>query len=92
MAMAGIVMRAQCASNIGRAARQADQQFILSTTFLLSFLHRRITKVSNLPTPITTRNPVQNLPKSMTAFPALSMKSSGFEHRPQIQFGSGAIT
>jgi hypothetical protein len=57
-----------------------------------ALLHRRITKVSNLPTPITTRNPVQNLPKSITAFPALSMKSSGFEHRPQIQFGSGAIT
>jgi hypothetical protein len=28
MAMAGIVMRAQCASNTGRAARHADQQFI----------------------------------------------------------------
>ena len=39
MAMAGIVMRAQCASDTGRAARQADQQFILSTTFLLPLLH-----------------------------------------------------
>jgi hypothetical protein len=43
-----------------------------------------------LPIPITTRNPVQNLPKSTTAFPALSIKSSGFEHLPHIQLGRGA--
>jgi hypothetical protein len=93
MAMAGIVMRAQCASNIGRAAISTGQQLIFSTTFPPSaLLLERIREGQNLPTPITTKNPVQNLPKSMTAFPALSMKSSGFAHRPQIQFGSGAIT
>lgn len=42
--------------------------------------------------PIKTKNPVQNLPKSTTAFPELSIKSSGLAHRPQIQFGSGART
>ena len=46
----------------------------------------------NIPTPITTKNPVQNLPKSIMPFPELSMKSSGLEHLPQIQFGKGAIT
>lgn len=43
-------------------------------------------------TPINTRNPVQNFPKSSMAFPPLSTKSSGFPHRPQIQFGKGART
>lgn len=33
MAMAGVVMRAQCASSTGRAARQAGQQFILQQHF-----------------------------------------------------------
>ena len=33
-----------------------------------------------------------NRPKSATEFPELSMKSSGFAHREQIQFGSGATT
>ena len=46
----------------------------------------------DLPTPITTKNPVQNFPKSTTAFPLLSTKSSGLAHRPQIQLGSGANT
>ena len=49
-------------------------------------------KVNNIPTPMTTKKPVQNLPKSTTAFPAVSMKSSGFAHLPHIQFGKGAIT
>lgn len=39
-----------------------------------------------------TKNPVQNRPKSTTAFPLDSTKSSGLAHRPQIQFGSGAST
>jgi hypothetical protein len=55
----------------------------------------RITRkkeVVDLPTPIKTKNPVQNLPKSTIAFPELSTKSSGLAHRPQIQFGSGART
>lgn len=42
--------------------------------------------------PMTTKNPVRNLPKSITPFPELSMKSSWFDARPQIQLGSGAIT
>ena len=45
----------------------------------------------HVPIPITTKNPVQNLPKSMTALPELSMKSSGFAHRPHMKFGNGAI-
>jgi hypothetical protein len=44
------------------------------------------------PTPIITKKPVMNLPKSTTPFPELSMKSSWFAARPQIQFGKGAIT
>jgi len=43
-------------------------------------------------TPINTKNPVQNFPKSRMAFPPLSSKSSGLAHRPQIQFGNGART
>ena len=31
-------------------------------------------------------------PKSAAALPELSMKSSGFAHREQIQLGSGATT
>lgn len=47
----------------------------------------------DLPIPIVTKNPVTNFPKSITAFPPPSLpKSSGFAHRPQIQFGSGAST
>lgn len=46
----------------------------------------------NVPTPIKTRNPVQNLPKSTTALLELSTKSSGLAQRPQIQFGKGART
>ena len=42
--------------------------------------------------PMTTRNPVANLPKSMTADPADSMKSSGLAQRAQIQLGRGAMT
>lgn len=45
-----------------------------------------------IPTPITTKKPVQNLPKSTTALPALSMKSSGFAHFPHMKFGNGAMT
>jgi len=41
--------------------------------------------------PMRTKNPVQNFPKSATAFP-LDSKSSGLAHRPQIQFGRGART
>ncbi len=47
------------------------------------------------PTPIVTRNPVKNRPKSMMAPaepPLLSTKSSGFAQRPQIQLGTGAST
>jgi hypothetical protein len=77
---------------VGLQGKLVSHSFCNNISSPSALLHRRIEKVSNLPTPITTRNPVQNLPKSMTAFPALSMKSSGFEHRPQIQFGSGAIT
>jgi len=43
-------------------------------------------------TPINTKNPVQNFPKSRMAFPPLSTKSSGLAHRPHIQFGNGART
>lgn len=42
MAMAGVVMRAQCASNIGKAAMRTDQQLMLSITFHLSALLGRI--------------------------------------------------
>lgn len=50
------------------------------------------TALLNVPMPMTTRNPVQNLPKSITAFPALSIKSSGFAHLAHMKFGNGAIT
>ena len=46
----------------------------------------------NVPMPMTTRNPVQNLPKSITALPALSIKSSGFAHLEHMKFGNGAAT
>lgn len=47
----------------------------------------------NLPIPIMTKNPVKNLPKSTTALPSLSaVKSFGFDHLPQMAFGSGATT
>lgn len=47
----------------------------------------------NLPIPITTKNPVKNLPKSTTALPSLSaVKSFGFDHLPQMAFGRGATT
>jgi len=42
--------------------------------------------------PITTRNPVANLPRSIHALALLSIKSSGFAHLEAIQFGSGANT
>ena len=48
-------------------------------------------QVLNIPIPMTTKKPVQNLPKSTAALPALSMKSSGFAHLPHIQFGRGAM-
>jgi hypothetical protein len=44
-----------------------------------------------VPTPITTKKPVRNLPKSITPELELSIKSSGLLARPQIQFGKGAI-
>ena len=47
----------------------------------------------NSPTPITTKNPVTNLPKSTSGLPPPSLpKSSGLAHLPQIQFGKGART
>lgn len=45
-----------------------------------------------LPIPMTTKNPVQKRPRSITPAPELSTKSSGLAQRPQIQLGSGAIT
>lgn len=42
--------------------------------------------------PMVTRKPVNQRPKSTIALPAVSMKSSGFAHLPQIQFGNGAKT
>lgn len=41
---------------------------------------------------MTTRNPVENLPRSIHALALLSMKSSGFAHLEAIQFGIGAKT
>jgi hypothetical protein len=46
----------------------------------------------DVPIPMTTKNPVRNLPKSTTPFPWLSMKSSLFAALPHSQFGNGAIT
>lgn len=46
----------------------------------------------NVPMPIMTKNPVKNRPTSTMAAPALSTKSSGLAHRPQIQLGMGATT
>jgi len=45
-----------------------------------------------LPTPITTKNPVKNLPNSTMLLVPLSMKSSWFWALPHSQFGTGAIT
>jgi hypothetical protein len=47
---------------------------------------------SDLPIPMTTKNPVRNLPRSTTPFPWLSIKSSWFAALPHSQFGNGAIT
>lgn len=42
--------------------------------------------------PVTTRKPVKNLPKSIMLLPLLSlMKSSGLAHRLQMALGTGAM-
>jgi len=46
----------------------------------------------DLPIPITTKNPVKKRPRSRTAAPELSTKSSGLAQCPQIQLGMGAMT
>lgn len=88
----------ECARTAGNAASRfkSAHQFMKSTLPSTrednhsSRFSNRIEKY--VPTPINTRNPVQNFPKSRMAFPPLSTKSSGFAHRPQIQFGKGART
>jgi len=47
---------------------------------------------TNSPIPVRTRKPVMNRPKSIAELLELSIKSSGFATRPQIQLGSGAMT
>lgn len=49
-------------------------------------------RLNNSPIPINTKKPVKKRPKSATALPELSIKSSGLAHRAQIQFGRGAMT
>ena len=85
MTIAGTCISWQWASSAGRAI---DDQFTSAVLHYTACVAKR----TNIPIPMTTRKPVQNLPKSTTAFPAFSMKSSGFAHLPHIQFGSGAIT
>lgn len=46
----------------------------------------------NSPTPITTKNPVINLPNSTTLLLPLSIKSSWLLALPHSQFGTGAST
>lgn len=43
------------------------------------------------PMPVRTKNPVIKRPKSIAELLELSIKSSGFAHRPHIQFGRGAM-
>lgn len=43
------------------------------------------------PMPVRTKKPVRNRPKSIAELLELSIKSSGFAHRPHIQFGRGAM-
>lgn len=47
-------------------------------------------QTSDSPMPVRTKNPVKKRPKSIAELLELSIKSSGFAHRPQIQLGSGA--
>ncbi|KAI0470876.1 hypothetical protein GGR56DRAFT_118147 [Xylariaceae sp. FL0804] len=53
---------------------------------------RRAWEKKNVPMPMSTRKPVQKRPRSSTALPELSTKSSGLAQREQIQLGSGAST
>ena len=93
MIMASTRMRPECARTTGRAARSLK---------LVKNIYKNKTrneakggakrKEKNVPIPIMTKNPVKKRPTSTIAAPALSTKSSGFAHRPQIQFGTGART
>ena len=56
------------------------------------FLASNFRIACDVPIPISTKNPVKNRPKSATELPELSIKSSGFAHRAQIQLGRGATT
>lgn len=47
-------------------------------------------ETADSPMPVRTKKPVMNRPKSIAELLELSMKSSGFAHRPHIQLGRGA--
>lgn len=80
MTMAGYTMSWEWASMTGNATHISE----------CNLLNGRLCLI---PMPMTTRKPVQNLPKSRTAFPLPSApKSSGFAHRPAIQLGTGFVS
>ena len=88
--IAGTAMWPVWARRTGRAVNMDLASFFRAADLSCMISSRELEKF--LPMPMTTRKAVQNLPKSTTALPALSIKSSGFEHRPHIQFGNGART
>jgi hypothetical protein len=104
MNMASELMSRQWAKMAGRAGEEGvSYSVFLSIPFSIpvglrsnlvfqsTTLRTEKKKGSDSPIPITTKNPVRNRPKSTIAVPALSMKSSGFAQRPQIQLGRGAM-
>ena len=99
IAIAGTAMCPVCASRTGSATQKVSHHSynlarpsIIHKLSAVFRLHQHHLGNIDVPTPMTTRNAVQNRPKSTIALPELSMKSSGFEHLPHIQLGSGART
>src|SRR5690606_15416896 len=92
--MAGIEMIAEWASRTGSAVCDAVSNQPLNPIPIRpqkeKGAERRRRK--NIPIPITTKNPVQKRPRSSTAAPELSTKSSGFAQWLHIQLGTGAST
>jgi hypothetical protein len=101
MAAAPPAICAECHRRVGRAVGDVSAIHIDPNSLMLLRLvplaaygaeHGGPLAGSDVPIPITTKNPVRNLPKSTTPFPWLSIKSSWFAARPHNQFGIGAIT
>ena len=105
MTMASIWMRSACARTTGRAiSEKSNVSFHFHTrrraraenTSVVPMTRRggshSTGRAKNVPIPMITKNPVKKRPRSSTAAPELSTKSSGLAQRLQIQLGTGART